>query len=79
MHRLAIVALALGAGIGHHRTERLYGVSTGIYNRADEAHGLMIGLFNRAHVLHGVQIGLLNHVATGPMAARWLPLVNARF
>lgn len=61
------------------RTDDLYGVATGLYNRADHAEGLMIGLFNKAHTLRGVQIGLLNHVASGPAAARWLPLINARF
>jgi hypothetical protein len=83
--------IALGGGVGvdevqglalslaYQRTTRLVGVSTGIYNRADEARGLMIGLFNTADSLHGVQIGLLNHVGGGPAAARWLPLVNARF
>ena len=39
----------------------------------------MLGLVNHAEVLHGVQIGLVNHVGSGPAAARWLPLVNARF
>jgi len=66
-------------GVAYQRTDVLYGVSTGIYNRADEAHGLMIGLVNQADVLHGVQIGLVNHVGSGPAAARWLPLINARF
>ncbi|MEZ4389296.1 MAG: hypothetical protein R3D98_17250 [Candidatus Krumholzibacteriia bacterium] len=63
----------------YQRTELLYGVSTGLYNRADEAHGLMLGVVNHAEVLRGVQIGLLNHVGSGPAAARWLPLINARF
>jgi hypothetical protein len=63
----------------YHRTEKLHGVATGLYNRADHAEGLMVGVFNRAETLRGVQIGLLNHVGSGPAAARWLPLINARF
>ena len=39
----------------------------------------MIGVYNHAERLSGVQIGLLNHVGSGPGAARWLPLINARF
>jgi hypothetical protein len=65
--------------IAYQRTERLAGISTGVYNRADEATGLMIGVYNHAERLSGVQIGLLNHVGSGPSAARWLPLINARF
>lgn len=65
--------------VAYQRTERLYGVATGVYNRADRAEGLMLGVFNSVRTLRGVQIGVLNHVADGPAAARWLPLVNARF
>ena len=65
--------------LAYQRTERLAGISTGVYNRADEATGLMIGIYNHAESLSGVQIGLLNHVGSGPGAARWLPLINARF
>lgn len=72
-------ATGVALGVAYQRTDVLYGVSTGIYNRADEAHGLMIGLVNQADVLHGVQIGLVNHVGSGPAAARWLPVINARF
>ena len=87
----ALRGLAVGGFIGtesvrgaalaavYHRTERLYGVCAGLYNRAGHAEGLMLGLFNRARTLRGVQIGLLNQVGSGPAAARWLPLVNARF
>ncbi len=39
----------------------------------------MIGLVNWTETLAGLQIGLLNRVGTGPAAARWLPLLNARF
>ena len=65
--------------LAYQRTESLVGISTGVYNRTDEAHGLMIGVFNHADTLHGIQIVILNHVGSGPAAARWLPLINARF
>jgi hypothetical protein len=49
--------------LGEHTD--IFGVQTGIYNRAQSVYGLQLGIVNVANNLHGLQIGLLNFNYTG--------------
>lgn len=55
----------------------IYGIQTGLYNRAKDVHGLQIGLVNVAESLHGVQIGLVNFNHKGLFAVS--PFLNVGF
>lgn len=55
----------------------IYGLQTGLYNKAQAVYGFQIGLVNQCESLHGLQIGLINFHAKGMFSVS--PILNFGF
>lgn len=72
--RVIGLQLAIANLSGH---TSIFGIQSGIYNKAQAVYGFQIGLINVATRLHGVQIGLLNFNSNGIFSVS--PIINVAF